>query len=82
MLLLLPDSPSTARFLSKEERLVAVARVLDNKTGVVSREFKRAQMIEAFKDPKTWFLVAYIFCVNLPNGGLTAFGSLVIAGFG
>ncbi|KAF6519557.1 hypothetical protein HZS61_015974 [Fusarium oxysporum f. sp. conglutinans] len=40
------------------------------------------QALEALQDPVTWFLCLYTFCTNIANGGLTAFGSLVIRGFG
>lgn len=82
MLILLPDNPSNAFWLTKHEKSVAVHRVLDNQTGIINDEYKIHQVVEALKDPKTWLLLLYIFCVNLANGGLTTFGSLVIEGFG
>ncbi|KAJ7915331.1 MFS general substrate transporter [Mycena leptocephala] len=57
---LFPDSPTTAWFLTPDERAKAVLR-LKNKT------FKKAQMIEAFKDPKTWLFASYAFFTQIPN---------------
>ncbi|RJE27541.1 Allantoate [Aspergillus sclerotialis] len=79
----LPDSPSKAIFLKKRQRAIAVQRTLKNKTGVLdSGSFRWDQVRQALIDPQTWFLVLYTFCVNLCNGGLTSFMSIIIAGFG
>lgn len=69
---LLPDSPKNAVFLRKHERAIALQRTLKNKTGVMDvGSFKWNQAYAAIKDPQTWFLVLYSFCVNLCNGGIT-----------
>lgn len=43
---LLPDSPPTARWLGREERLMAVARLRKNQTGVDTKVFKWDQASE------------------------------------
>lgn len=83
LFLLLPDSPAKARFLNKDERIIAVQRTLENKTGVMDEQnFRMAQMWEALCDPQAWLLAIYTFVVNIPNGGITSFSSLIINGFG
>jgi MFS family permease len=73
LLILLPDSPSKARFLNAEEKAIALHRTLENKTGVLDEEtFKIGQMFEALKDPQAWLLALFIFSVDIPNGGITA----------
>lgn len=80
---LLPDSPSKAWFLSIEERRIALHRTLENKTGVMDEDiFKPKQILQALKDPQAWLLVLYQFSVNIPNGGITSFSSIIINGFG
>ncbi len=75
LFLILPDSPSKAVFLKKQERAIVIHRVLANKTGALDESFySRNQMIEAFKDPQAWLLVAYTFCINIPNGGVGSVG--------
>jgi len=72
MLFTLPDSVSTAWFLKPEERSIALARTLKNKTGILDNGvFKWPQVLEAIQDPQTWFLALYQVAVNLPNGALT-----------
>ncbi|KAB8249361.1 major facilitator superfamily domain-containing protein [Aspergillus flavus] len=81
---ILPDSPAKASFLSESERTIAVQRTLQNKTGsaAVTEEFLWDQVIDAILDPQAWLLILYTFCVNLANGGLTSFSTIIIAGFG
>ncbi|KAL2840392.1 MFS general substrate transporter [Aspergillus pseudoustus] len=82
LVFLLPDSPSTAWFLSESQRVGAVDRVKEDATGVKHNIWKRDQMIEAVKDPKTWFSVLIMLCANIPNGGISNFAAIVIRGFG
>ncbi|KFY11409.1 hypothetical protein V492_04490 [Pseudogymnoascus sp. VKM F-4246] len=83
MFFVLPDSVSTAWFLKPEERLIALARTLKNKTGIMDNgKFQWPQFWEALRDPQTWLLVLYTFCINLPNGAITTFQPLIIQGMG
>ena len=67
---LMPDTPTTARFLSEEDRGKAVVRVKENMTGIRSDSFQWAQCREALLDTKAWMLVLIQICANIPNGGL------------
>lgn len=83
LLAFLPDSPAKTVFLNKTEKAIALQRTLQNKTGVMDTgKFRWGQVLMAIKDPQTWCLVLYTFCVNLCNGGVTSFSSIIIAGFG
>ncbi|KAK1149736.1 hypothetical protein N8T08_005290 [Aspergillus melleus] len=83
LVVFLPDSPKNAIFLTKTERAIALQRTLKNKTGVMDAgSFKWSQAWLAIRDPQTWILVLYTFCVNLSNGGITSFSSIIINGFG
>jgi hypothetical protein len=74
MFVLLPDSPVTARFLSKEERKLAVERLRADQTGIENKTLKPYQVLEAFKDYKTYFFFALATVANIPNGGISNFG--------
>ncbi|KAH9223914.1 major facilitator superfamily domain-containing protein [Leptodontidium sp. 2 PMI_412] len=78
----LPDTPMNARFLSKEDRIKAIERVKENLTGIKNNRWKKHQAIDALTDPKSWFIFFIGLCCNIPNGGITGFGSIVIKGLG
>ena len=40
-----PDNPTTAWFLSPDERVVAVTRIRQNQTGLENKRFKKAQYV-------------------------------------
>ncbi|CEF76358.1 hypothetical protein FGSG_08099 [Fusarium graminearum PH-1] len=81
-LFLLPDTPDSAWFLSKEDREKAIIRVQDNLTGIKNNEFIWEHCREAFIDPKTWILVALQICFNIPNGGITSLFLIVVCTVG
>lgn len=79
---ILPDSPTTARFLNDRERLVAVQRIQENQTGLKNREHKKYQILEAIKDPKVWLLGSGVFFQNMTNSLQNSFNGLIIKGLG
>ncbi|KIK65264.1 hypothetical protein GYMLUDRAFT_39623 [Collybiopsis luxurians FD-317 M1] len=79
---LLPDSPPTARTFTRDERLLAVARLRENQTGVDNKRFKWDQFRETFLDPKTALFFLLGLVGNIPNGGISNFSTLIIQGLG
>lgn len=61
-----PDSPTSARFLSVEERALAVERIKVNQAGVENKTWKKAQFIEALFDLKVWIMAAFAFLSHVP----------------
>ncbi|GAA5958728.1 hypothetical protein JCM8115_000336 [Rhodotorula mucilaginosa] len=82
VLIWLPDSPSTATFLTEREKLVALEIVRDNHSGTKQKKFKPKHAKEALLDPKTWLLILLTFLSSVPNGGLSSYSSLLIKSFG
>jgi len=78
---LFPDSPTTAWFLTKEERVSAVRRIKENQTGVENKRFKKDQFYEAFLDPKTWLFALFSALDNVPNS-LTNQRQIIVSSFG
>ena len=75
----LPDSPVTSQWLTREERLMAVARLRKNQTGIDNKQFKWYQAKEAFlKDPKTYLFFFLGVVGNIPNGGISNVGLRVL----
>jgi uncharacterized membrane protein YbaN (DUF454 family) len=70
--ILLPDLPSTAKFLTERERAIAVERVAINRQGVKSSQFKWYQVKQAAVDPKTWLLFIMAIGAQVPNSALTS----------
>ena len=80
-LVFLPDQPSSAKFLNEDERQIAAQRVAANRQGIKNSHFKKYQVIQTMKDPKTWILFIMAVGAQVPNSALTQFTSLVIASF-
>ncbi|KAK6216041.1 hypothetical protein LQW54_003815 [Pestalotiopsis sp. IQ-011] len=78
----MPDNVLNARFLNDKERSIAVERIRGNFQGMGNRTWKWYQFFEAFKDARTYLYVLFSLLMNIPNGGITTFGSLTIASFG
>jgi ACS family allantoate permease-like MFS transporter len=78
----LPDSPMNARFLTAKEKYYTVKRVSDNKTGVENNEWKWCQVKEAFLDPRIYIVMLFNFGINIPNGGLSTYSSIIINNLG
>ncbi|KAJ5664562.1 hypothetical protein N7507_005293 [Penicillium longicatenatum] len=79
---LMPDSPSSARFLTHRQRLVAVRRVAENMIGVKTREIKPRQALECLYDIKVLCCAGIGIACGVINGGVSNFASSLIEGFG
>ncbi|EGV64795.1 hypothetical protein PSN45_005147 [Yamadazyma tenuis] len=77
-----PDNQLSAKFLSEEEKVIAIDRIRTNFQGVGSKSWKWYQFREAFQDPRTYLYMLYSLLMNIPNGGVTTFGSIIINSFG
>lgn len=83
LLFLLPDSISSAKFLTPRERQWAGDRVVIAGTGRTENAgWKWEQMVECLQDPKTWLIWSLALLCQIPNGGTQNFANLVITSFG
>ncbi|OJJ72448.1 hypothetical protein ASPBRDRAFT_195155 [Aspergillus brasiliensis CBS 101740] len=82
MFIILPDSPVSAPLLNKRQRRIAVERVRENQTGIENKHIKPHQIWEAFTDYKLYFFFFLGVVCNIPNGGISNFGTIIIKGFG
>ncbi|KXH43576.1 major facilitator superfamily transporter [Colletotrichum nymphaeae SA-01] len=80
--LCLPNSPRTIWGFSHEEKLIMIARMRRNQTGIEQRRINWGQIKEAYLDYKTWLFTLLGFVSNVPNGGISNFSTLVIKGLG
>ena len=81
-LFVMPDNQLNARWLSKDDRRLAIERVRINQQGIGNKHFKMYQLKEALTDPLTWAFVFYALVADIPNGGITNFFSQLIVSFG
>ncbi|KAE8149757.1 major facilitator superfamily domain-containing protein [Aspergillus avenaceus] len=79
----LPDSISSATFLTPAERELMAQRAMIAGTGRTEQtDWKWDHVVECLQDPKTWHLFAIAILTQIPNGGTQNFGNLVIKSFG
>ncbi|KAI1823506.1 putative MFS allantoate transporter [Xylaria intraflava] len=82
MFIFLPDSPVTAKGLTRAQKRMAVQRLRANQTGIENKHLKAYQVKEAFTDIKLYLFFVLGVVGNVPNGGISNFGTLIIQGFG
>ncbi|OKL61520.1 hypothetical protein UA08_03665 [Talaromyces atroroseus] len=78
----IPDNQLNARWLSPEDRILAIERVRINQQGIGNKHFKMYQFKEALTDPMTWAFAFYSLVADIPNGGISNFFSQLIENFG
>lgn len=66
-----PDNQLNCRWLTKEERILALERIRINGQGVGNKHFKWYQMKEALLDPLSWAFFFYALIADIPNGKIT-----------
>ncbi|KAF8922343.1 major facilitator superfamily domain-containing protein [Mucidula mucida] len=71
ILIMLPDSPVTARFSTIAKRPLPLTH------GHKNKNFKLYQAVQAFQDPKTWLLILAAAAAQIPNGVVTNFSSII-----
>lgn len=81
VLLFMPDSPATIRYLNERERQVAVHRIKQNKSGIHDTTWKWDQMWEAIRDPRLYMFFMGVCSANIANGGVSNFSSAIISAF-
>lgn len=75
---IVPDSQLNARWLKKEDRVLAIFRVRVNQQGIGNKHFKLYQVKEALMDPMTWAFFFFALIADIPNGGITNFFSQLV----
>jgi hypothetical protein len=81
VMIFLPDNPMSSR-LTHEEKLLAIERLRENRTGIENKHFKMHQFAEVFKDPQTYFIAVIVTSMNISNAAISSFSALIIKSFG
>ncbi|KAH8670703.1 major facilitator superfamily domain-containing protein [Ilyonectria robusta] len=82
VLILMPDSPMEAKYLTERERLIATERLRANQMGIAARHWRWDHVIEVMLDLKTWCWFVAIIAISISSGGISTFGSLIVKSFG
>lgn len=80
-----PNSPAVAKFLSPDERKIAIERVRANQSVLHSKKTNWKQVRQAlnpFEDPQGWLLFFATFSLTIPNGGLGNYFNLILQSYG
>ena len=75
-LFVMPDNQMNARWLSKEDRLLAIERIRVNQQGVGNKHWKFYQLKEALLDPLSWAFFFYALIASIPNGKLLSYSKI------
>lgn len=65
-ILLLPDTPMKASWLSNEEKVKLLKHVSVNQTGIENRKFRPKEILEALMDPQLYMLLLAVILVSPP----------------
>lgn len=82
VMLVVPDNPMSAGFLTRDEKIWAIERLRDNRTGIENKHFKPHQAWECVRDPQTWLISLITISSNVPNGAVSSYQATIIKGFG
>jgi hypothetical protein len=80
--IIIPDSPYSTRYFSRQDRVIIQSRKRDDYHGVEKRQLRWSQVKESVLDVKTYLYFFLGLSANIPNGGTSNFGTLMTQGFG
>ncbi|KAK1075868.1 hypothetical protein LTR48_009229, partial [Friedmanniomyces endolithicus] len=63
-----------ARFLTSDDKLIAIERLCMNQQGISSGEWRWDHVRDCLLDVKTWLWVAMLMAISIPSGGISTFG--------
>ncbi|KAG0691430.1 hypothetical protein C6P40_000047 [Pichia californica] len=82
ILIIMPNTPTEARWLTEREKEIVIERIRHNNQGFGNKKFKINQAKEVIKDPRTYIYFLLSLSVAIPNGGVSSFGTLILKSFG
>lgn len=82
ILLIMPNYPTEAKFLTEREKEIVIERIRHNNQGFGNKKFKWEQAKEICRDPRSYLYFLLSLSVAIPNGGVSGFGTLILKSFG
>lgn len=80
--IVIPDSPYSTRYFSRQDKVIIQSRKRHDYHGVEKRQLRWGQIKESVTDVKTYLYFLLGLSANIPNGGTSNFGTLMTEGFG
>ncbi|KDR78707.1 hypothetical protein GALMADRAFT_63756 [Galerina marginata CBS 339.88] len=80
--LIFPDNAVRCKFLTPDEKIMAIERLRANQQGLETKAFKVRQLLEMLSDVKSWCWMCITFTMAIPGTGIATFGPLIMGGFG
>ncbi|KAI9824685.1 MAG: hypothetical protein M1826_007263 [Phylliscum demangeonii] len=81
-ILILPDTPMKARFLSEPEKVALLRHVSVNQTGITNRHFKFSHLLEILRDAQLWLMTILTILISISSGIVTTYSATLIRNFG
>ncbi|KAL9036728.1 MAG: hypothetical protein Q9214_006008 [Letrouitia sp. 1 TL-2023] len=81
-ILILPDSPMQARFLSEAEKVALLKHVSVNQTGISQKKYKPQQALEILLDIQLWLMTLVTILISISSGVVTTYSATLIRNFG
>ncbi|KAI3324524.1 MFS general substrate transporter [Xylariaceae sp. AK1471] len=82
ILLLLPNTPDTASWLSEAEKVRVHEKLMLDQAGTGKKVFQKMALVETLWDVHVWILFFLTILIVIPSGVVTTFSATLIAGFG
>lgn len=82
VLLFLPDTVDSAKFLSAEEKACIHQKLALDQGGNGKKVFRAASLWELVADAQVWLLFLLTILIVIPSGVITTFSATLIRGFG
>ncbi|OJK03037.1 hypothetical protein ASPACDRAFT_23420 [Aspergillus aculeatus ATCC 16872] len=80
VIFIFPDNPMTSRL--SHEKIMAIERLRENRTGIENKQFKWNQFLEVFNDPQAYLIAIIVSASNISNAAISSFSALIIKNFG
>ncbi|KAK3391309.1 major facilitator superfamily domain-containing protein [Podospora didyma] len=82
VLILLPDVPMTASWMSVGEKVAFLKHISVNQTGIHGGKFRWREVVEAFMDLQVWLLLLAVLLNAMSGGIITAYSATLIRNLG
>ncbi|OSS53969.1 hypothetical protein B5807_01780 [Epicoccum nigrum] len=81
-LLLIPDTPMQAKWLTDAEKVALLKHVSVNRTGIQSRTFQPRQILDALTDPQLYLMILAVVLLSVSSGVVTTYSATLIRNLG